>query len=87
MQPAELAQLAVGGEALRRTREGYSAERLPDVGPDGGGHGVFADIGELVDVGVFEGSAERVDDLLGVDIGVDEDVSAMLARTDGLESL
>ena len=35
----------------------------------------------------FEGSAERVDDLLGIDIGVDENVSAMLARTDGLESL
>jgi len=35
----------------------------------------------------FEGSAERVDDLFGIDIGVDEDMSAMLARTDGLESL
>ena len=54
MQPAELAQLAVGGEALRRAREGYGAERLPDVGPDGGRHGVFADEGELVDVGVLE---------------------------------
>ena len=55
MQPAELAQLAVGGEALRRAREGYSAERLPDVGPDGGGDGVFADERELVDVGVLKG--------------------------------
>ena len=54
MQPAELAQLAVGGEALRRAREGYGAERLPDVGPDGGRHGVFTDEGELVDVGVLE---------------------------------
>lgn len=54
MQPAELAQLAVGGEALRRAREGYGAERLPDVGPNGGRHGVFTDEGELVDVGVLE---------------------------------
>ena len=54
MQPAKLAQLAVSGEALRRAREGYGAERLPDVGPDGGRHGVFADEGELVDVGVLE---------------------------------
>jgi len=53
VQPAELAQLAVGGEALRRAREGYSAERLPDVRPNGGRHGVFADEGELVDVGVL----------------------------------
>jgi hypothetical protein len=38
---------------LRRAREGYSAERLPDIGPDGGRHGVFTDEGELVDVGVL----------------------------------
>lgn len=39
---------------MRRAREGYGAERLPDVGPDGGRHRVFADEGELVDVGVLE---------------------------------
>ena len=54
MQPAELAQFAVGGEALWRAWEGYGAERLPDIGPDGGRHGVFADERELIDVSVLE---------------------------------